>query len=190
MRQALAWSDHGILLGGSSHQTIRGEIRSPYRGGLSSRTGRTGGLPVESFSGSGSAAKMEPDSDKSIRMRGNTRFNLLVPLVFLGLFLACRCVPTWQPTQYQNEAAKIAVRFDYVDKQATSVCVSGSFNSWSQQSDCMIRFGDAWSFRVSLPPGRYQYVFVIDGSIWREDPGAVLAEDDGFGMKNSVLIVE
>ncbi len=123
-------------------------------------------------------------------MRGNTRFKRLVPLVLFILFLACGCAPDWQQVQHKNEDAKIAVRFVYLDSQATTVCVSGSFNNWSQKSDCMVRSGDAWVFAISLPPGRYQYVFVIDDRIWRDDPGAVLREDDGFGMKNSVLIVE
>jgi 1,4-alpha-glucan branching enzyme len=123
-------------------------------------------------------------------MRGNTRFKLLAPFILLGLFLACRCTPEWQLGQHQVEAPKIPVRFVYIDNKAATVCVSGSFNGWSQQSDCMSRSDDGWSVRVLLPPGRYQYAFVIDGCRWRDDPGAVLAEDDGFGIKNSVLIVE
>jgi hypothetical protein len=123
-------------------------------------------------------------------MRGNTRFKLLIAFIFLGLLLACHSAPEWQQGQLKNEAAAIAVRFVYIDDNATTVCISGSFNSWSQRSDCMNRSGSAWSFSVSLPPGRYQYGFVIDGYRWRDDPGAVLTEDDGFGMKNSLLIVE
>jgi 1,4-alpha-glucan branching enzyme len=123
-------------------------------------------------------------------MRGNTRFKLLAPFILLGLFLACRCTPEWKLGQHQEEAPQIPVRFVYTDKKATTVCVSGSFNSWSQQSDCMSRSDDGWSVSVSLLPGRYQYAFVVDGCNWRDDPGAALAEDDGFGIKNSVLIVE
>ena len=123
-------------------------------------------------------------------MRGNTRFKLLAPFILFGLFLACRCTPGWQLGQHQEEAPKITVRFVYIDNKATTVCVSGSFNSWSHQSDCLSRSDDGWSISISLPPGRYQYAFVIDGCTWRDDPGAVLVEDDGFGIKNSVLIVE
>ena len=123
-------------------------------------------------------------------MRGNTRFKLLAPFILFGLFLACRCAPEGKLEQHQEEAPKIAVRFVYVDNKAATVCISGSFNSWSQQSDCMNRSDDGWTVNISLQPGRYQYAFVIDGCDWRDDPGAVLAEDDGFGIKNSVLIVE
>jgi hypothetical protein len=31
---------------------------------------------------------------------------------------------------------------------------------------------------------------MVDGKTWREDPGAVLSEESGFGTRNSVLIVE
>ena len=165
----------------------------PYHLVVAACTGRTSSFPVaffRRFSGSVSPARMESNAVKSVSMRGSTRFKLLVPLVLLALFLACRCASDWQQRRYHDETTKTSVRFVYLDPQAAMVCVAGNFNGWSQVSGCMIRAGDAWSFVTSLPPGRYQYAFVIDGRIWREDPGAVLNEDDGFGMKNSVLIVE
>jgi hypothetical protein len=54
----------------------------------------------------------------------------------------------------------------------------------------MQREGDKWILLLSLPRGRYSYVFVLDGTARQADPGAVLDEDNGFGGKNSVLIVE
>jgi 1,4-alpha-glucan branching enzyme len=123
-------------------------------------------------------------------MRGNLHSRLLIPFILCSLFLACHCASEWQLGLAKKEAAKIPVRFVYIDGKATTVCISGSFNNWSDQSDCMGRSGNTWSFSATLPPGRHQYGFVIDGHGWREDPRAVLTEDDGFGMKNSVLIVE
>jgi 1,4-alpha-glucan branching enzyme len=102
----------------------------------------------------------------------------------------CRCAPKYEQAHPEKLGGTITVRFVLIDADAGTVCVSGSFNSWSEQSNCMSRSGDVWSVGVSLPPGRYPYLFIVDGRNWREDPGCVLAEDDGFGTKNSVLIVE
>jgi 1,4-alpha-glucan branching enzyme len=92
--------------------------------------------------------------------------------------------------QHEEGYGQVGVRFVYIDDQAKTVCVSGSFNDWSDQSLCMSKSSDTWSVALALPPGRYEYQFVVDGRIRREDPRNVLAEDNGFGMMNSVLVVE
>jgi hypothetical protein len=43
---------------------------------------------------------------------------------------------------------------------------------------------------VALPPGSYRYGFVIDQKDWAFDPEAFIQEEDGFGKKNSVLIID
>lgn len=47
-----------------------------------------------------------------------------------------------------------------------------------------------WSLVVKLPPGRYQYKFVIDEAHWKEDPNNPQRVDDGYGGNNSLMIVE
>ena len=42
---------------------------------------------------------------------------------------------------------------------------------------------------VPLKPGRYEYQFVIDGERRLADPKASQYLDDGFGGRNSILIV-
>jgi hypothetical protein len=54
----------------------------------------------------------------------------------------------------------------------------------------MVRKGSAWSLELFLQRGRHAYVFVVDDTVMKPDPGATLVEESGFGMKNSVLIVE
>ena len=71
-----------------------------------------------------------------------------------------------------------------------SVCLSGDFNGWSSESDCLEREGDRWSVPLVLPPGTYRYGFVIDKRDWVCDPEALVQEDDGFGKKNSVLVID
>ena len=47
-----------------------------------------------------------------------------------------------------------------------------------------------WERRETLPPGRYQYKFVIDENNWKEDPNNPQRLDDGYGGFNSLLILD
>ena len=47
-----------------------------------------------------------------------------------------------------------------------------------------------WSIVKPLSAGRYEYKFVVDRNSWIEDPNALETADDGYGGKNSVLIVK
>ncbi len=82
------------------------------------------------------------------------------------------------------------ILFKYRDAGAKHVSLVGDFNRWSPHAHNMRRKGDTWLVELSLKPGRYQYAFLVDGATWRPDPEALLAEDTGFGTKNSILIVE
>ena len=73
--------------------------------------------------------------------------------------------------------------------QVRSVCVSGVFNGWAADQDCLRFTGSRWEAILSIPSGRYAYVFVINGDQLRPDPRALLQEDDGFGGVNSILVV-
>lgn len=73
---------------------------------------------------------------------------------------------------------------------ATSVHVAGEFNSWSTSTDALVKQTDGkWTLKKKLSPGRYLYKFVLDGGTWKEDAGAKETADDGFGGKNSVVVV-
>ena len=76
--------------------------------------------------------------------------------------------------------------------QAASVAVVGDFNSWDPRRTRMIRSNHEgrWTARLKLPPGVHQYGFVIDGSTWVPDPGAKTTLADGFGGRNSVIIID
>jgi hypothetical protein len=52
-----------------------------------------------------------------------------------------------------------------------------------------LRGTGVWTADVLLPPGVYQYTFIVDGTEWRPDPTAFSQVDDGFGQVNSVVIV-
>ena len=71
---------------------------------------------------------------------------------------------------------------------ARSVCVAGTFNNWDPAKTAMEKDGAGWKATVSLPPGRYEYKFVVDGQ-WMSDPGAKESVRNDFGGTNSILVV-
>lgn len=85
---------------------------------------------------------------------------------------------------------EVYVRLVLLQPEAHSVSVAGDFNGWNPGSTRMERSeGGIWSATIRLNPGRYQYMFVIDGKEWIADPLADEATGDGFGSHNAVLDV-
>jgi hypothetical protein len=87
--------------------------------------------------------------------------------------------------------AQVVTRFVLIAPEATSVHLTGDFVSWSREGIALQdpRGTGIWTTDVQLPPGVYQYTFVVNGTEWVPDPRAVSQVDDGFGQTNSVLIV-
>ena len=73
--------------------------------------------------------------------------------------------------------------------QARSASVAGNFNNWNPMLTPMeITDHGYWKSVVVLPPGRYEYQFVVDGK-WIADPRAEEQVPSPFGRDNSVLVV-
>jgi chromosome partitioning protein len=74
---------------------------------------------------------------------------------------------------------------------AHEVKLAGDFNSWVPDRDVfsLKEEGGVWKKFVVLPPGSYQYKFVIDDD-WREDPNNSLTVQDSLGGQSSVVVVE
>ena len=71
---------------------------------------------------------------------------------------------------------------------AKSVALAGSFNNWQPTAALKpTRAGD-WKGELKLPPGRYEYLFVVDGQ-WLPDPSAREAVPNPFGGVNSVISI-
>lgn len=83
----------------------------------------------------------------------------------------------------------IAVRLVFHAPDARAVSVAGSFNGWDPQATPLVR-GEHGAFFaiVPLPPGRHEYMFVVDGA-WVADPAAPLTRPDDFGDRNGILDV-
>lgn len=83
------------------------------------------------------------------------------------------------------------VSFVCVAPKAEQVSVVGDFNDWNPQAHPLERSGrqGAWSGLLWLPPGVYEYAFVIDGKLRSADDARPTGPPDDFGVSNSVLIV-
>lgn len=82
------------------------------------------------------------------------------------------------------------VRFLLHAPQAKKIAIAGDFNHWDRSKNLLVgpdEQGD-WSKTISLPEGRYEYLFLIDGKEWVADP-ATPDVDDGLGGRNSVIFV-
>ena len=82
------------------------------------------------------------------------------------------------------------VQFVLRAPKASQVTVVGDFNQWDPVATPMMRRqGGAWTAAIPVSPGRHVYAFIVDGDRWVADPAAPLAPEDGFGIRNSVIVV-
>jgi 1,4-alpha-glucan branching enzyme len=84
----------------------------------------------------------------------------------------------------------VEVTFSLDRSGALEVYLCGDFNEWTPTSLRMIRDGssDRWKKRLTLPPGRYNYKFVVDGE-WVHDPKASENVRNQHGSLNSIMQV-
>lgn len=90
------------------------------------------------------------------------------------------------------ESKTFEVEFTFMPgRPGRSVCLAGTFNNWSITATPMEDAdGDGiWKIVLSLPRGEHQYKFVVDGTVWVTDMKAEAFRDDGYGGRNSVVIV-
>lgn len=82
-----------------------------------------------------------------------------------------------------------AVLLETYQPDAIDVCVAGTFNNWQPQATPLVPLGNGkWSKELTLPAGRYEYRFVVDGQ-WFTDPKAKEVSTNPFGSENGVLTV-
>ncbi len=94
--------------------------------------------------------------------------------------------PSNQPARPADPGS---VAFRMEAPAARTVAVAGDFNGWKPEALTMKRGPDgAWVARAALPPGRYAYMYVVDGD-WTTPPDAARTQDDGFGSRNAVIDV-
>ena len=86
-----------------------------------------------------------------------------------------------------GDSPRVCLRLTHATAQ--EVCIAGSFNDWHPSVTPMVRLDDGkWAKELALPPGRYEYRFVVDGQ-WVDDPSATELIPNPFGTANAVLEV-
>jgi chromosome partitioning protein len=72
---------------------------------------------------------------------------------------------------------------------ARRVQLVGDFNGWLLEANEMRPAGSVFTQVLKLPPGRYQYLYVVDGD-WRPDPMNARLAPSPYGGHNSLLVLD
>jgi hypothetical protein len=112
-------------------------------------------------------------------------------LVMVGVWSRQQIADSREPIAGSREPrAAASVTFVLVAPEARSVALAGDFNDWDASRVLMRREASGlWTVDVPLTPGRYRYVFVVDGRRFVADPAAPRAVGDDFGTPTSVVTV-
>jgi 1,4-alpha-glucan branching enzyme len=79
--------------------------------------------------------------------------------------------------------------FQITEPHASKVLLVGDFTDWQQHAIPMEKGPDGlWTAAVKLPPGSYNYLFIVDGQ-WCDDPQCSLRVPNPFGTYNMVRTV-
>jgi len=93
---------------------------------------------------------------------------------------------------YTKTKKSCRVTFKYPnEEQADSAVLAGEFNEWSLEDAPMKKLKDgSFSVTVSLKSGySYRFRYVLDGSVWVNDPNADSYAQNEYGEDNSVVAV-
>ena len=79
------------------------------------------------------------------------------------------------------------VTFSFESSDAKEVILMGDFNNWNAKKHPMkIDENGMWNKSVVIPPGRYEYKFLVDRQ-WKEDPQNKQTCLNCFGTYNNVF---
>ena len=93
---------------------------------------------------------------------------------------------------YTKTRKKCRVTFKYPNQEhAGSAALAGEFNGWSLSETPMNKLKDgSFSVTISLDSGySYTFRYVLDGSLWVNEPEADEYAQNEYGESNSVLIL-
>lgn len=96
--------------------------------------------------------------------------------------------PVPPPDRARERPPEKPVEFVLKKPEAREVALAGTFNGWDLHRTLLRRINDGWKTTLWLPPGRYEYKFVVDGE-WMADPSNPESAPNEFAGINSVLIV-
>ena len=81
------------------------------------------------------------------------------------------------------------VKFSIEAPEAQNVSLMGEFNAWNPKKHPMQNSGNGrWEKALLLPPGNYQYKFLVDGQ-WRGDLQNEQTCLNSYGTYNNIISV-
>jgi 1,4-alpha-glucan branching enzyme len=88
-----------------------------------------------------------------------------------------------------NRIKNKKVTFRLKSPKAKKVILAGDFNNWDIKKHTMKKNQqDIWEKSLILPPGKYEYKFLVDGD-WVTDPQNTDICRNKFGTLNNILNV-
>lgn len=94
------------------------------------------------------------------------------------------------PSPERSNIKTVHIEFTDPEAVAEFVAIAGTFNDWRPDATPMERSKPGrWIKQLKLPPGTYEYCFVLNGCQWRPDPRALEQRPNPFGGCNSVLTI-
>jgi len=88
-----------------------------------------------------------------------------------------------------GKISKKRVTLQFHAPDAEEIYLAGSFNGWNPSERPLKRHRDGnWKTTLTLEPGTYEYLFVVDGS-WVSDPQCVNRIQNNLGSHNCLLHV-
>lgn len=118
----------------------------------------------------------------SLRWIGAAAVALVAFTVFINFNL-------FSPGMNPNGLTEVQFSLRAGAEQISSVAVVGDFNDWNPNKHLLQDENNdgIWTASLRLEPGRYEYMFILDGQKWVPDPEAYRYVRDGFGNKNAVI---
>ncbi len=96
--------------------------------------------------------------------------------------------PVAPSTKSAERPVEKPVEFTLNKPDAKSVHLAGTFNGWDSKRTPLRKGAGNWTTTLWLPPGRYEYRFIVDNT-WMSDPQEKDSAPNEFGGTNSVMVV-
>ncbi len=121
--------------------------------------------------------------------RISLRWVAVLGMILVAAFLGYNMFFSPVEQYYPNNMAEITFSMRADASQVHSIALVGDFNDWDPNRHLLTDDNNdgIWTVTLKLEPGRYEYMFIIDGQKWVPDPNAYRYVSDGFGNKNAVL---
>ena len=119
---------------------------------------------------------VEP-SEKNLNSVGTSKWGFNIDVYNLKMFIAS-----------PDEKGNLSFRLDGYEN-AKSVVLSGTFNLWDEKSFEMQKIDEGWELTLKVPPGEYEYKFIVDGN-WIHDPCNSEKTENEHGSYNSIISIK